>query len=46
VLLCDHPYLKGFVLLEDFIFSPEQIDDCEVSRVICEGDEVACSLRS
>jgi hypothetical protein len=31
VLLCDHPCLKEFVLLKDFIFSPEQIDDCEAS---------------
>jgi hypothetical protein len=45
VLLCDRPCLKEFVLLEDFIFSPEQIDDCEVSRVICEGDEVSCTLQ-
>jgi hypothetical protein len=45
VLLCDRPRLKEFVLLEDFIFSPEQIDDCEASRVICEGDEVLCTLQ-
>jgi hypothetical protein len=45
VLLCDCPHLKEFVLLEDFVFSPEQIDDCEASQVIYEGDEVSCTLR-
>ena len=31
VLLCDCPCLKELVLLEDLVFSLEQVDDCEAS---------------